>query len=119
MHFRGRFLGFVEGDSRWAVFCVQGDSIFTAGISAASVDRFVAAMAGAELDIEAEVVDTYEENGVQKPIYGMTGASLNGYTAKRWASDTQKALGYQRADKLFNALADSMVMNQAPPRCKY
>jgi hypothetical protein len=119
IHFKGRFLGFFEVDSRWAVFCVQGDSTFTAGVSAADVDLFVAAMGGAVLDIEAEVVDTYEENGVQKPIYGMIGASLNGYTAKEWASDTQKALGYQRADKLFNALADSMVMDQEPPRCKY
>jgi hypothetical protein len=83
------------------------------------VDLFCAAMAGAVLDIEAEVVDTYEENGVEHPIYGMVGASLNGYTAKQWASDTQDALGYQRADKIFNALANSMVMGEEPPRCKY
>lgn len=118
IHFKGRFLGFVEGDSRWAVFCVQGDSTFTAGVSAAYVDLFCAAMAGAVLDIEAEAVDTYEEKGVQHPIYGMIGASLNGYTAKQWASDTQKVLGYQRADKLFNALADSMVTEQEPLRCR-
>ena len=55
MHFKGRFLGFLEADSRWAVFCVKGDSTFTAGVSAADVDLFCAAMAGAVLDIEAEV----------------------------------------------------------------
>lgn len=119
IHFKGRFLGFVEADSRWAVFCVQKDSTFTAGVSAADVDLFCAAMAGAVLDIEAEVIDTYEENGVEHPIYGMVGASLNGYTAKQWASDTQDALGYHRADKIFNALANSMVMGEEPPRCKY
>jgi len=119
VHFKGRFLGFVDGDSRWAVFCVQGDSTVSAGISAPDVDLFVAAMAGALLDIEAEVVDTYEEGGVQRPIYGMIGASLNGYAAENWASDTQQALGYQRAEKLFNALADSMVIDEEPPRCKF
>jgi hypothetical protein len=119
IHFKGRFLGFVEADSRWAIFCVQGDSTFSAGVSAPYVDLFAAAMAGALLDIEADVVDTYEENGEQKPIYGMIGASLNGYTAAKWASDTQRVLGYQRAHKLFHALSDSMVMDEEPLRCKY
>lgn len=119
IHFQGRFLGFVEVDSRWAVFCVKGDSTFTVGVSAAYVDLFCAAMAGAALDIEAEIVDSYEENGSQHPIYGMVGASLNGYTSKQWASDTQRALGHQRADKFFNTLADSMVMGEEPPHCKY
>lgn len=115
---KGKFLGFVEGDSRWAVFCVQGDSLFTAGVSDPYAGLFVAALAGALLDIEVQVVDTYEEDGAQQPIYGLVGASLNGYSAKQWGSDTQLALGHERANRLFEALADSMVSENEPLRCR-
>jgi hypothetical protein len=118
-NFKGRFLGFVEVDHRWAVFCIQGDSVFTVGISNGRAGRFVAALAGAILDIEVKVIDTYEEDGAEKPIYGMTEASLNGYTAAEWESDCERALGYRRAHELFESLADSMVMDREPPTCKH
>jgi hypothetical protein len=120
IHFSGRFLGFVEGDSQWAVFCVSGDSILTVGISAPDVGFFVAAHAGAKLDIEAKVVDTYtSDTGTVEPIYGMTAATLKGYTAKTWWDEMVRVLGWDRACKAINALSEAMDMEGEPPSCKY
>lgn len=121
VHFSGRFLGFVEkGDSEWAVFCVSRDSILTVGVSAPDAGFFVAAHAGARLDIEVKVIDTYtSDSGVAEPIYGMTAATLNGYSARTWWDEMVRVLGWDRAYKASIALETAMVLDREPPSCKY
>ena len=120
MTFKGRFLGFVEGDSRWAFFCVAGDSILTCGVSDVASGFFVAANAGTELEIEAQVIDTYvSDDGRIEPIYGMTGASLRGYSARKWRAEMVRVLGWDRATKVLSALADFFVVEEEPARCAY
>jgi len=136
-HFRGRFLGFIEDDYEYAVFCVPGDdlpadSTVEYGVSELSAAFFVAAHVGESLDVEVGVVgDDTLETGAVLPEYGLTRASLNDYSARDpsgspvtryrsdlWWADVETTLGYERAHKVFNALVDSLTTH-GQPKCRH
>lgn len=119
LHFTGRFVGFVEADYQWANFCVGGDSLVGLGISHSEVAWFLAAHAGAQVDVDARIIgaDTTEA-GVIEPDYGLEGASINGYTSEAWWSAMERSLGYERASTFFNALQDSLTALDEPD-CKH
>jgi len=106
LHVKGRFVGFVDDEWRFAVFCVEGDSTQWFGISHLAVEYFVAAHAGAELDLE---VETAPEDS-RGPTYGLLEASLDGHGSDVWWDNAERALGDQRANKVFSAVADSLVI---------
>jgi hypothetical protein len=108
-------------DHVWAAFCVPGDSIIWLGVSDLNAAHFAAAHAGTKLDLEASLIDADTTEGVIEPTYGLVGASLGGYTSKAWWSDVVRALGYERAHKVFGALEDSLKSYldfDAPPDCE-
>jgi hypothetical protein len=118
-HFGGRFLGFVTTDYQVAVFCVRGDSTRWTYVKNTSAALFVAAHAGTELEItvEAGSEDTLD-TGQIVPEYALTGASLHGYSSDEWWDSLVASLGYERAHKFFNALADSLEIGPGTlPQC--
>lgn len=106
LNFKGRFVGFVDDEWRFAVFCVQGDSTEWFGISDLAAAYFVATHAGSELDIKVEA--TPEDS--RGPTYGLLEASLDGHNSDAWWENTVRALGDQRAYKVFRTLADSLII---------
>ena len=136
-HFKGRFLGFIEDDYQYAVFCVPGndlpgDSTVEYVVSETSAAFFLAAHVGVDLDVEVSVVgDDTLETGAVLPEYGLTRASLKEYSARDpsgspvtryrsdlWWADVETTLGHERAYRVFNALADSLTTD-GQPKCRH
>ena len=106
LHFKGRFVGFVDDEWRFAVFCVQGDSTEWFGISDLAAEYFVAAHSGTELDLKVEATP----EGSRGPTYALLEASLDGDSSDAWWDNTVRALGDQRAYRVFRAFSDSLVI---------
>jgi len=118
-HFRGRFIGFASADYQEVAFCVKGDSTSWYYVSDAAAAFFVAAHAGTELDITVQAGETDTlETGKISTTYGLSRASLNGYSSDEWWDNVLTTLGYERAFKYFNALSDSLDVGGGPlPPC--
>jgi hypothetical protein len=117
LHLKGRFVGSVSVDHQTVVFCINADSSRWFYATNPWAALFAAAHAGTELDLTVEAVSTDTlDTGELFTAYGLTHASLNGFESREWHDNMIKTLGYERASKLLNALADSFEVDAKDPR---
>ncbi len=96
-----------------AAFCVEGDSIQWFYVAKTEAAFFVAAHLGSEMKVTVARVSEHADNDE----YGLTEASIDGYGSSEWWSNMLEMLGYERAYKLFNALSDSLEIEDTMPPC--